>query len=83
MNETELPPLTPDLYGEPSAREPHVTVVSRWAECANLPEDHPQKKLEFLHRQMNEEANVMENAASSLADFPDAPWDIRLTRPPW
>ncbi len=78
MSETKLPPLTPELYGDASVREAHVMVVNRWAECANLSEDHPDKKLEFLHRQMNEEANVMENAASSLADFPDAPWEIRM-----
>ena len=35
--------------------------------------DHPEKPLEFFHRQMNEELNVLENAARSLAQFPDVP----------
>jgi uncharacterized ferritin-like protein (DUF455 family) len=74
----DLPPLTPGLYGDEPAREPRFTVVERWAQCHNTPGDHPDHRLEFLHRQMNEEANVLENAASSLVDFPDADWSIRM-----
>jgi hypothetical protein len=43
----------------------------------NLPDDHPEKQREFFHRQMNEEACVMENAARSLAEFTDADWRVR------
>src|SRR5688572_33212028 len=74
----DLLPLTPELFGNAPAREDCFTVVERWADCANLPDGHPDQLLEFLHRQMNEETNVLENAAGSLADFPDAEWDIRL-----
>ena len=74
----DLPPLTAAFYGEPPAREAHLPVVERWADCVHLAEDHPQREIEFLHRQMNEEANVLENAASSLVDFPDADWEIRM-----
>jgi|GEM_PF-1303635 len=70
--------LDPCLREPGPARESGVPVVDRWRECRNLPEDHPQKLAEFLHRQMNEEANVMENAARSLVDFADEPWEIRL-----
>jgi uncharacterized ferritin-like protein (DUF455 family) len=70
--------LDPCLHEQGPSREPHVTVVDTWLECANLPDDHPEKEIEFLHRQLNEEANVMENAASSLVDFPDEPWEIRM-----
>jgi hypothetical protein len=73
-----LPPLPHEWFGEAPAREPHVQVVDRWADCVHLEEDHPDREREFLHRQMNEEANVLENAASSLVDFPDADWDIRM-----
>ncbi len=78
MSDPSLPPLTPAFYGENPAREPRFRVVERWAECLNTPGDHPDHRQEFLHRQMNEEANVLENAASSLADFPDADWSIRM-----
>lgn len=77
MTDSSLPPLTAEWFGEGPAREAHIEVVERWAECRNLPVDHPDRPNEFLHRQMNEEANVLENAASSLVDFPDADWDIR------
>ncbi len=78
MSDAGLPPLTSALYGDAPAREAHVRVVDRWVECMNLPKDHPEKELEFLHRQMNEEANVLENAASSLRDFPDTEWKLRM-----
>ncbi len=71
--------LTPELFGEPPARDSRFDVKDTWAECANLPDDHPEKQLEFFHRQMNEELNVLENAARSLAEFTDADWEIRLS----
>lgn len=78
MSARDLPPLTPEWFGDEPAREPHIAVVARWDECANMPADDPDRPQEFLHRQMNEEANVLENAASSLVDFPEADWDIRM-----
>jgi uncharacterized ferritin-like protein (DUF455 family) len=45
----------------------------------NLPANHPDMSLEFLTRQMNEELNSMEIAASNLVDFPDAPWALRMS----
>ena len=71
------PPLDPKLFGEGPARDARFTVVEVWAAMVNLPEGHPDKQREFLNRQMNEEACVMENAARSLAEFPDADWRIR------
>lgn len=79
MSEAPLhPSLDPDLFAEPPARDDRFEVVDVWADCANLPEDHPDKLVEFLNRQMNEELHVLENAAQSLADFPDAPWETRM-----
>ncbi len=72
-------PLDPAHFGDPPARDPRFTVVETWAECANFPDGHPEKKLEFLHRQMNEELNVLENAATSLARFPDVEWGLRMS----
>jgi uncharacterized ferritin-like protein (DUF455 family) len=68
----------PALYVDNPARDGRFTVVDRWEECVNLPDDHPEKGVEFLHRQMNEEINGLENSARCLADFPDADWDLRL-----
>ena len=69
--------LDPALFGEGPARDSRFTVVEVWADMVNLPSDHPQNHREFLHRQMNEEACVMENAARSLAEFTDAEWKVR------
>ena len=71
--------MTPDeMFGPSPAREPHIPVVDRWAECMNLPDDDPRKSAEFFNRQLNEELNVLENAARNLVDFPDADWDVRM-----
>ena len=59
------PSLDPELFGTPPARDSRFTVRDVWAECANFPEDHPEKKAEFFHRQMNEELNVLENVTIS------------------
>jgi len=66
------------LFGEGPVRDERFSVKERWSECANFPEGHPLKDVEFFHRQMNEEMNGMENAAQSLADFPDADWNVRM-----
>ena len=66
------------MFGPGPARDDRFVVKDQWVECANFPEGDPAKKFEFMHRQMNEEMNVMENAARSLADFPDAEWELRM-----
>lgn len=65
-------------FGPSPARERHVRVMDRWADCTNLPRDHPLKLVEFLNRQLNEEVNVLENAARNLVDFPEADWELRM-----
>ncbi len=65
-------------FGEEPARDARFRVKQRWSECCNLSDDHPQKRTEFLHRQMNEELNSLEISARALVDFPDAPWALRL-----
>ena len=72
------PSLDPELFGEPPARDDRFTVVDVWADCENLADDHPNKLIEFLNRQLNEELLVLENAARSLFEFPDAPWETRM-----
>jgi hypothetical protein len=69
--------LDPALFGEDPRRDSRYTVREVWVDLMNFHEDHPTRPLEYLHRQMNEEACVMENAARSLAEFRDADWGVR------
>ena len=78
MSEPVRPSLDPALFGEHSARDARFAVKEVWLDLANLPDGHPEKQNEFLHRQMNEEMNVMENAARNLYDYPEAEWDVRF-----
>ena len=77
MASTIHPALDPAFFGEGPARDERFTVKEVWVDLVNLPEDDPEWKMEFFHRQMNEECNVLENAASNITDFPDADWNIR------
>lgn len=70
-------PLDPELFGPGPARDERFQVADRWRDMVNHPEGTPANRREFLHRQMNEEMNVMEQAAQSLVDFPNEPWEIR------
>jgi uncharacterized ferritin-like protein (DUF455 family) len=72
-------PLDPSLFADGPARDPRFVVKDRWRECVNLPADHPLHKVEFTHRQMNEEVNGLECSARCLSDFPDAEWGIRMS----
>lgn len=69
--------LDPRLFGEEPARDSRFDVKEVWSDLINLPDDHEDKQIEYLNRQMNEEACVMENAARSLAEFPEADWSVR------
>ena len=66
------------LFAEDPARDERFTIRQRWIDLANYPEGDPNKEFEFLHRQMNEEINGLENSARCLADFPDADWELRM-----
>jgi uncharacterized ferritin-like protein (DUF455 family) len=59
-------------------RDARFVVKDHWAECVNLPAGGPERQVEFLHRQMNEEVDGMECAARMLTDFPDAAWDLQM-----
>jgi uncharacterized ferritin-like protein (DUF455 family) len=59
-------------------RDERFTVVERWDQCANFPDDDPRKVMEFMHRQMNEEMDATECSARALVEFPDAPWEVRM-----
>ena len=70
--------LDPALFGPGQARDRRFVVRDRWRDLVNHAATSAAARREFLHRQMNEEANVMEQAAQSLVDFPDADWEIRM-----
>jgi uncharacterized ferritin-like protein (DUF455 family) len=74
---TDLGQPDPALFGEGPARDARFTVVDQWADCMNLPESDPEHEMEFYHRQMNEELNVLENCARNLVEFRDVEWSIR------
>jgi uncharacterized ferritin-like protein (DUF455 family) len=71
--------LSPALFADNPSRDERFDVRDRWKEMANLPADHPEVALEFLLRQLNEELNAMEMAARNLVDFPEAPWELRMS----
>lgn len=66
------------LFADNPARDRRFEVKNFWAEMRNLPPEHPEHRNEFLHRQLNEEINSIEIAARNLADFPNAPWELRM-----
>ncbi len=78
MSSAGSPTLDPSLFAESPARDERFTVAARWVECANFPQGHPLRTIEFLHRQMNEEIDSLECSAANLRDFPDAAWDLRM-----
>ncbi|MHB8653636.1 MAG: DUF455 family protein [Terriglobia bacterium] len=78
MNTIVRPHYDPAHFAPGPARDCRFTVVDQWVDCQNFPEGDPNRDIEFLHRQMNEETNGMENAARNLTDFPDAEWEIRM-----
>lgn len=60
------------------AREACFTIVTDQADMSKFNESSPEHRREFLHGNLNEEVQSLEIAAQSIADFPDAPWEIRL-----
>ncbi len=70
--------IDPSLLAAGPAREAHIRVVDRWVECENHPDGSQEWRAEFYHRQMNEETNVLENAARNLSEFPDVEWPLRM-----
>jgi uncharacterized ferritin-like protein (DUF455 family) len=60
------------------AREPCFRVVHLDGEMETYPDMTPVSKRERIHRHMNNEAGALEIAAQCVADFPEAPWDLRM-----
>jgi uncharacterized ferritin-like protein (DUF455 family) len=77
--------VTPDLkqvlgvslFCDP-ARAPTYKVVQLPKELCEYHTGTSEWYRESLHRHFNTEVQSLEIAAKSLADFPDAPWDLRM-----
>ncbi|HEY7060844.1 MAG TPA: DUF455 family protein [Chloroflexota bacterium] len=59
------------------AREPCFRLVHLHAEVPDTPAGN-QVSCEKLHAEVNQEIQTIEIAALCLADFPDAPWELRM-----
>jgi len=71
--------LDPRLFASGPARDGRFDVRELWSEMANFDAGDSEMMREFLHRQMNEEINGLEISARNLADFPNAPWQLRMS----
>jgi hypothetical protein len=60
------------------AREPCFSVVHLYSQLWRSVDLSPESQREKLHREYNTEVQGMEIAALSLAEFPDAPWELRM-----
>ena len=60
------------------AREPCFTVVELHKDLHDYDDMSAVSRRQRLHRHMHNEMQTMEIAAQGLADFPDAPWELRL-----
>lgn len=60
------------------AREPCFKVVDDASELADYSDMSEAGKRQRLHKHMHNEMQSLEMAAQSLADFPDAPWELRM-----
>src|SRR5262245_10162470 len=60
------------------ARDARFPIMEAPREAVDYAHDHPDHAAAFMHRQLNEELNILEIAACNLVDFPDAPWPLRM-----
>ena len=61
------------------AREPCFKVVQDQAQMAKHVRGSLEHLREMLHGDINEEIQSLEIAGQTIADFPDAPWEIRMS----
>ena len=65
------------LHRDP-AREPCFTVVHLHKDLHDYDDMSETSRRQRLHRHMHNEMQTLEIAAQGLADFPEAPWELRL-----
>jgi uncharacterized ferritin-like protein (DUF455 family) len=60
------------------ARDACFRLVQNDSEMHEYPGSHPLARRETVHRHMSNEITSLDIAAQCLAEFPDAPWELRL-----
>jgi uncharacterized ferritin-like protein (DUF455 family) len=60
------------------ARDECFVIVTDQADMIRVNDDSERSQREKLHVELNAELQSLEIAAQSIADFPDAPWQLRL-----
>jgi Protein of unknown function (DUF455) len=73
------------ILREPPARDECLKVVSRDADMHEFGDFSDVARREALHRHMTNEMTSVDMAAACVAEFPDAPWGLRmeLARQAW
>jgi uncharacterized ferritin-like protein (DUF455 family) len=61
------------------AREPCFRVVQDPSQLADYADMSETARRQRLHKHVHNEMQSMEMAAQTLADFPDAPWELRMS----
>lgn len=61
------------------AREPAFKIVHDAVDLADYADMSPVARRQRLHKHMHNEMQSIEMSAQSIADFTDAPWDIRMS----
>jgi uncharacterized ferritin-like protein (DUF455 family) len=61
------------------AREACFTVVQNSSDLADYADMSPVARRQRLHKHMHNEMQSVEMSAQSLADFPQAPWELRMS----
>lgn len=78
LNPTETKVVQGVTLRQDPMREECFTVVQTDREMHEWPDMSEISRRERIHRHMNNETGALEIAAQCLADFPDAPWELRM-----
>jgi uncharacterized ferritin-like protein (DUF455 family) len=85
MNEIGYYKVGDTVLREPPARDSCFTVVTRDVDMHEVGDMSETARREILHRHMTNEMTSVDMAAICVAEFPDAPWGLRmeLARQAW
>jgi uncharacterized ferritin-like protein (DUF455 family) len=85
MNEIGYYKVDELILREPPARDACFTIVTRDVDMHEVGDMSDTAKREILHRHMTNEMTSVDMAAVCVAEFPDAPWELRmeLARQAW
>ena len=78
MNEIGYYKIDELVLREPPARDACFKVVTRDVDMHEVGDMSQTARREILHRHMTNEMTSVDMAASCVAEFPDAPWELRM-----